>query len=168
MNKILRNCGGVLMLLALLTTGFTAAARDGASSGANLTGVNHTQKEITSFTANGYRGQVGGYTCCVMLPDKWVSGMKVNIEWKSASKNTHSFPGYADERKYKEWEKSVKDDYVFHSAVVDIPKYSKACDLVIHFLPCDQVKATAACSVYGRGDYPIKEPLNMPEPKTCQ
>ncbi|TBM17961.1 hypothetical protein, partial [Hafnia alvei] len=61
MNKTLRNCGGVLMLLALLTTEFTVAARDGASSGANLTGANHTQKEITSFTANGYRGQVGGY-----------------------------------------------------------------------------------------------------------
>ncbi|AMO82044.1 DUF3304 domain-containing protein [Obesumbacterium proteus] len=168
MNKTLRNCGGVLMLLALLTTGFTAAARDGASSGANLTGANHTQKEITSFTANGYRGQVGGYTCCVMLPDKWVSGMKVNIEWKSASKNIHSFPGYADEKKYKEWEKSVKDDYVFHSAVVNIPRYDNdSCGLTVHFLPCNKVKATTSCWADGNKNNPIKEPLNMPEPKTC-
>ncbi|KKI48005.1 hypothetical protein XK97_06455 [Obesumbacterium proteus] len=155
----------MVMLATLLTSGTVVFGE--SSSGANLTGVNHTQKEITSFTANGYRGQVGGYTCCVMLPDKWVSGMKVNIEWKSASKNTHSFPGYSDEKKYKEWEMNVKDDYVYRSAVVDIPKYSQVCDLVIHFLPCDQVKATAICSVYGREDYPIKEPLNMPEPKKC-
>ncbi|MEZ2696672.1 DUF3304 domain-containing protein, partial [Hafnia alvei] len=58
--------------------------------------------------------------------------------------------------------------YTSHSAMVQIPKYGeKRCGLTVHFLPCNNVKVTTSCWGYGSPEYPIKEPLNMPEPKTC-
>ncbi|WP_259393872.1 DUF3304 domain-containing protein, partial [[Pantoea] beijingensis] len=59
--------------------------------------------------------------------------------------------------------------YQRHSAYVEIPKYgSERCGLTVHFLPCDCVKVTTACSGYGTENYPIKEPLHMKEPVLCQ
>ncbi|MEG0233917.1 MAG: DUF3304 domain-containing protein [Hafnia sp.] len=154
----------MVMLATLLTSGTVVFGE--SSSGANLTGVNHTQKGISSFMVNDYRGQMGGYSCCIMLPDQWRPGLKVEVKWMSDPNPNEKLPPLGTDEYRTSYAKHAAN-YKNHSEVVDIPKYNQACDLVIHFLPCDQVKATAICSVYGREDYPIKEPLNMSEPKTC-
>ena len=167
MNKTLRNCGGVLVLLALLTTGCSFASDDDVTGG-NLRGVNHTRQEVSRFSVNGYGGLVGGNTCCILLPDKWRPGMKVQVKWKSVDTKNIDFPGYGDEKKFQEWQQKIAAHSVNKSAVADVPQYgAKRCGLTVHFLPCDKVKVTTSCWGYGSPEYPIKEPLNMPEPKTC-
>lgn len=168
MNKALRNCGGVLVLLTLLTAGFSFASDDDVTGG-NLRGVNHTQEGITNFSVNGYSGFVGGDSCCILLPNTWRSGLKAQVEWVSdpnpREKIKRKTRGYGfDEQALAKHEASYKNN----SAIVDIPKYGeKRCGLTVHFLPCGKVKTTTSCWAYGNPNYPIKEPLNMPEPKTC-
>lgn len=168
MNTAIRYFQGIVLLLGLATSAFVLGANSNDYSGANLTGINHTQSGITSFRVNGYGGRVGGNTCCVMLADHWRPGMQVNIEWKTDPGTSSKFPGYQDPEKYKAWEKEVNNSYVQHVATVEIPKYDKPCALVVHFLTCNRIKVTAACAVYGQPNYPIKEPLHMKEPVSCQ
>ena len=56
-----------------------------------------------------------------------------------------------------------------HSAVVPVPDYTgqKTCGITVHFLPCDEVRVTTSCVVYGYPGHPIKDPLKMTEPKVC-
>ncbi|WP_407647813.1 DUF3304 domain-containing protein [Erwinia rhapontici] len=69
----------------------------------------------------------------------------------------------------REWYKKIKTLSKTHSLQVPVPDYTgqKTCGIVVHFLPCDQVKVTTSCSRYDYPDYPIKEPLRMKEPKVC-
>lgn len=154
------------LILALFMSGCSQAG-DGAFSGANIKGVNHTEQGINHFSVNGYGGSLAGNTCCVMLPDKWYPGMQASIEWETDPKTAPPFPGYQDREKYEVWEKQVTSSFQQNSTIVEIPQYDHACAFVVHFLTCNQVKVTAACSIYGQPNYPIKEPLHMKEPATC-
>ena len=166
MNKTLRNCGGVLVLLAQLTTGCSFASDDDMTGG-NLRGVNHTKQGITRFSVNGYGGFVGGNTCCVLLPNKWNPGMSAVVKWSVDPKPYERLPPLGTDEYRKAYAEHASR-YTSHSAMVQIPKYGeKRCGLTVHFLPCNNVKVTTSCWGYGSPEYPIKEPLNMPEPKTC-
>ncbi len=79
----------------------------------DIKGMNHTDVAINYFSINGYGGQnivpfgERGY-CCVMLPDKWHSGLKARIEWGITPNTVPLPPLYKDWDKYQAWEKKLK------------------------------------------------------------
>ncbi|WP_442867905.1 DUF3304 domain-containing protein [Citrobacter sp. Awk 2] len=156
-----------MLLTALLSAGCSQTANS-PSSAANISGINHVAgQSVNSFTVNGYGGSLTGNSCCIMLPDKWVAGLKANIKWEVDPKTAPPFPGYKDREKFKAWEQALEDSFQQNETIVDIPKYDHACGLTVHFLPCNQVKVTTSCYGYGAPEYPVKEPLNMKEPASC-
>ena len=103
-----------------------------------------------------------------MLPDKWHSGLKARIEWGITPNTVPLPPLYKDWDKYQAWEKKLKESYIQHTAIVDIPEYgAERCGMTVHFLPCNQIIVTTVCQGYGTPNYPIKEPREMKEPATC-
>ncbi|WP_431221850.1 DUF3304 domain-containing protein [Serratia sp. L9] len=157
-------CSLILYLCSCAQTG--ALAGDNESSAGDLRGINHTQSGINKFSVNGYGGVIGGNTCCIMIPDKWQPGMKARIEWEVDPNPDESLPAIGTDEYRKAYQRHAAN-YQLHNTTVDIPKYVQACALTVHFLPCNKVKVTNACAIYGQPDYPVKEPLNMPEPKSC-
>lgn len=142
----------------------------GGYTGGDIRAKNHVAgQSVNWFSINGYRvpGLGGGY-CCIMLPDKWFPGMQAKIEWEVNPKTASEFPGFIDRDKYHRWESELLSSYRKHTVIVDVPEYGKSrCGISVHFLPCNQVKVTTTCVGYGTPNYPIKEPMNMPEPKVC-
>ena len=85
------------LLLILLTQVLTACQHKEESSPTGIVGYNHTDTTIVQFLINGGNGdsalrphQGGGSTsCCVMVPDHWRPGLKVEISWTTDLKNYH-------------------------------------------------------------------------------
>jgi len=165
-RKIITGC--VLLVLFVVSGCSQATATNSESSAANISGINHVAGQtVNSYSINGYGGTLTGNSCCIMIPDKWRPGLKAHIKWEVDPQTTQSFPGYQNREKFNAWKKALEGSFQQYSADIDIPKYSQACGLTIHFLPCNQVKVTTSCSGYSQPDYPIKEPLNMKEPASC-
>ncbi|WP_421504815.1 DUF3304 domain-containing protein [Erwinia rhapontici] len=164
-RKIITGC--VLLVLFVVSGCSQATATNSESSAANISGINHVAGQtVNSFSINGYGGTLTGNSCCIMIPDKWRPGLKAHIEWElDPNPNVILPPLGTDE--FRTAYARHKAKYQQHSTDVDIPKYSQACGLTIHFLPCNQLKVTTSCSGYGQPDYPVKEPLNMKEPASC-
>ncbi|PWW10963.1 DUF3304 domain-containing protein [Mangrovibacter plantisponsor] len=147
-----------------------AGAGYGEYTAGDLRGFNHSASEgINWFTVNGYGGRMTGNSCCVLLPRKWIPGMEALVEWEVDPNPRAIIPlkkegfGYEEEAYARH-----AAQYRRHSAVVPVPEYGEQrCGMTVHFLPCNQVKVTTVCMGYGTPDYPIKEPLNMPEPENC-
>lgn len=166
MKKIAVSCS--LLILSMMAGCSQANSDDGYTAG-DLRAVNHVEGQgINGFSVNGYHvpGLGGGY-CCIMLPEKWTSELKARVEWETDPEPyVHLPPLGTDE--YRKAYALHKANYRQHSTIVDISQYGKErCGLTVHFLPCNQVKVTTACSGYGTENYPIKEPLNMKEPSSC-
>nr|WP_246881509.1 DUF3304 domain-containing protein [Pseudomonas protegens] len=51
---------------------------------------------------------------------------------------------------------------------MEIPRYDIPGVLKVHFLPCDQVRVTAAGTSPGYPGYPYNYPMEMEEPEVCQ
>jgi len=142
--------------------------------GGDLNAVNHTSAAINSFSVNGYGGGnaspngYGGGVCCVMLPSQWSPGLQLKVEWETDPNSNARLPPLGTDA-YRAAYAEHKAKYQQHTAIVKLPSYEieSLCSLKIHFLPCNQVKATTACMAYGQPSYPIKEPLNMQEPAVC-
>ncbi|WP_455845679.1 DUF3304 domain-containing protein [Pantoea agglomerans] len=160
---------GFSWLVLFNLAGCSQAKSDDGYTAGDLSGINHmADSGVNSFSVNGYGGRLTGNTCCIMLPEKWTPELKARIQWEVDPHTASSPPSYKDWDKYLAWEKQLKSSFKQHSAIVNIPQYGKErCGLTVHFLPCNQVKMTTACSGYGTSGYPIKEPLNMREPATC-
>jgi len=108
-----------------------------------------------------------GNTCCIMLPEKWTPELKARIQWEVDPNPDVILPPLGTDEFRKAYEQH-RTKYQQHSAIINIPQYGKErCGLTVHFLACNQVKVTTACSGYGTSAYPIKDPLNMKEPATC-
>ncbi|MFM9488418.1 MULTISPECIES: DUF3304 domain-containing protein [Pseudomonas] len=144
--------------------------------GGNLNAVNHTSAAINSFSVNGYGGGnaspngYGGGVCCVMLPSQWSPDLKFKVEWETDPAPYEKIKRKPDGFNFDESALAKHEaNYGRHTAIVELPPYEaeNLCSLKIHFLPCNQVKATTACMAYGQPAYPIKEPLNMQEPAVC-
>jgi len=157
--------------LALFTlSGCSQASGDDGYTAGDLSGINHmADSGVNSFSVNGYGGAMAGNTCCIMLPEKWTPELKARIQWEVDPNPNETIPmkkkgfGYEEEAYAQHAAK-----YQLHKIIVKIPHYGKErCGLTVHFLACNQVKVTTACSGYGTSGYPIKEPLNMKEPATC-
>ena len=152
--------------------GFTLLGCAGAENemaGGNIQAINHTLSAINWLSVNGYRAHGGGgSSCCIMMPTKWRPGLKAIIEWEVDPDPFAKMPPLGTEEFKVEMAKA-ESSFQRHTVTVDIPAWSgtEACDLKVHFLTCKRVKVTTACAVYGRPNYPIKEPKQMAEPAEC-
>ncbi|WP_448512467.1 DUF3304 domain-containing protein [Photorhabdus laumondii] len=161
--------------LAALSLLLVACSQFSAQAG-TIEAVNHTKWAINRFSVDDQPGidsigpyQGGGGGCCYRAPEKWRPGMTVKVDWETGEASTKGFPGFADEGKYLSWRNKLRANDRQHSKVVPVPDYTgqRTCGITVHFLPCDQVKITTSCNTYGSPNYPIKEPLEMKEPKVC-
>ncbi|WP_459176878.1 DUF3304 domain-containing protein [Ewingella americana] len=166
MNKFIRYVQGMMLLLTLAASGCTQASDDGFNAG-NLRGYNHVADQtVNSFSVNGYGATMTGNTCCVMIPEKWYPGLKAHVEWEvDPAPHAHMPPLGTDE--FRAAYAKHESNYRHYSADVDIIQYDRSCGLTVHFLTCQKVKITAACSSYGTASYPVKEPVDMKEPASC-
>ncbi|MDT4823907.1 hypothetical protein FQZ97_571470 [compost metagenome] len=139
-------------------------------------GINHTHWAINRFSVDGrsaldiigpYQG--GGGAWGYSPPAKWTPGLTVRIDWETGAGGTKGFPGFADDAKYEAWKAKMDAQKRQHSKVVPVPDYTgqKVCGISVHFLPCDEIQVTTSCYPYGSPQYPIKTPLQLPEPKSC-
>ncbi len=157
----------------LLTTNVLTVSYLQAST---IEAINHTHWAINRFSVDGRSGidiigayQGGGGGCCFIAPEQWYPGMNVQIEWETGVWSSAGFPGFADREKYFAWRDAARAQKRQHSKLVPVPDYKgqKVCGLTVHFLPCDEVQVTTSCYAYGSPEYPIKAPLEMPEPRSC-
>ncbi|MGJ7517107.1 DUF3304 domain-containing protein [Pseudomonas baetica] len=157
------------LLCILLLTLFGCTSADNEIAGGNIEAVNHTTQGINWLSVNGYRVHGGGgSSCCIMMPTKWRPGLKAHIEWEvDPDPYADSPPLGTDE--FRSFMIKHKSHYRIHSTTVDIPEWpgTESCDLKVHFLTCNRVKITTACSVHGQPNYPINEPMQMKEPTVC-
>ncbi len=79
------------------------------------------------------------------------------------------FPGTENWSKVLAWREKILAQKRRHSKVVPVPNYTdqKVCGITVHFLPCDEIQVTTSCYAYGSPEYPIKTPLELPEPQSC-
>lgn len=111
----------------------------GSTFSSQVTGYNHTDKTIASFSVNGvWGGNVtphanGGDTCCLQLPLAWPQGLKVKIDWED-------------------------DQGQQHSREVLVPPYdSKSIGVFnVHFLRSGEIKVFDINAFLGHPDYPLK------------
>ena len=140
----------------------------------DLKAVNHTSHAINYYSVNGYGGGniqphgFSGSVCCMSIPREWRPGLKVFVTWET-DPNPHARLPALGTASYDEAYAQHAKNYLQHGALVEVPRYGivGVCSLKIHFLPCNQLKATTACWGFRQPDYPIKEPLIMKEPSTC-
>lgn len=159
--------GSFYALLGLTLHGCSSAENEMA--GGNLAAVNHTLGAINWFSVNGYRAHGGGgSSCCIVLPTKWRSGLKADIEWEVDPDPFADAPPLGTDE-FRSFMVKHKANYQRHSATVEIPEWSgtDSCGLKVHFLVCNQIKVTTSCWGYGSPNNPIKEPKQMKEPAVC-
>ncbi|WP_095163069.1 DUF3304 domain-containing protein [Pseudomonas sp. Irchel 3F5] len=141
-----------------------------------IDGINHTHWAINRFSVDGrsaidiigpYQGGGGG--CCYIAPERWMPGMTVKIDWETGVGSSKGFPGFADEAKYDVWLDKINAQKRKHSKRIFVPDYTgqKVCGITVHFLPCDDIQVSTSCYAYGSPEYPIKTPLQLPEPQSC-
>jgi hypothetical protein len=151
-----------------------------SAQASTIEAINHTHWAINRFSVDGQSGidiigpyQGGGGGCCYIAPKRWQPGMTVLVDWETGvsgmSDLAGEFPGFADEAKYLIWRNKVRALKRKHSKEVAVPDYThqKVCGLTVHFLPCDELQVTTSCYAYGSPEYPIKTPLQLPEPQSC-
>jgi len=158
-----------------ITTLVTAWSGSAVWAG-TIEAINHTHWAINRFSVDGRSGvdivgayQGGGGGCCYAAPEHWVPGVTVRVEWETGVAYSKDFPGYADWPRYLNWVAQVDAQKRKHRLHVPVPDYTDqgTCGITVHFLPCDDVQVTTSCYAYGSPEYPIKTPLQLPEPTSC-
>jgi hypothetical protein len=166
----------LLFVTALAATGCATAPLPAEAGSGTIDAINHTHWAINRFSVNGQNAvdiigpyQGGGGACCFAVPAQWKPGMAVRVDWETGVGYAFDFPGYENREKYLEWKQKIHSQKRQHSQVVPVPDYTgqDTCGITVHFLPCDQLKVTTSCLTYDNPNYPIKEPLKLPEPKSC-
>ncbi|KPC53780.1 DUF3304 domain-containing protein [Amantichitinum ursilacus] len=167
-NRVLQSAllGMLAMSLAACGHGAGNAFNSDKFTPTPVVPINHTTAGLNWMKVNGGAGT----GCCVMLPNQWRPGLKATIEWETdpaPREKVKKVPsgGAFDEDAWKAHEAKFGS----HKAVVDIPQYpdNTTCKLQVHLLTCSRVKVTTTCLRYDDPDYPIQEPEDVPEPKSC-
>jgi hypothetical protein len=157
-------CG--LLVLTLLGCSFA----ENKMVAGNVAAINHVEgTAINWFSVNGYRAHGGGgSSCCIIMPLKWRPGLEVEVEWEVDPNSSAEMPSVTSNKFHEVYARHA-ESYRVYRAVVAIPEWpeKKSCDLKVHFLTCNRVAVTTACAIYGRPDYPIKEPRRAKEPVVC-
>ncbi|MDU9366940.1 MULTISPECIES: DUF3304 domain-containing protein [Klebsiella] len=167
MNRIKWIIRGIALFVSVLLSG-CSHSQTGESSAGNIRGYNHVAgQNVNWFSVNGYHATLNGNVCCVMIPDQWRPGMTAHIEWEVDPNPKAHLPPLGTDA-YNKAYLQHKAKYLRYSADVPIPQYKESAGINVHFLPCHQVKIYAGVAGYGAYSYPIKEPLDMKEPATCQ
>ncbi|WP_227103717.1 DUF3304 domain-containing protein [Chromobacterium rhizoryzae] len=142
---------------------------------AGVEGYNHTSAAINRFSVNRAGGHNigpfnnggGSQSCCASLPRQWRPGLMATVEWEKdpnpnspikRDRNGQILPSEAIR---------IRSEFTQHRAVVEIPRYDEPCAIQVHFLPCDQVRATATCHKPSSPNFPHKDWYQIKEPKTC-
>lgn len=164
----------VLLIIGLLQV--SACQAEPTMLSAPITAYNHTSANINNFSVNGAGGgnagphQAGGSeVCCGMVPKEWVPGLRAIVVWEK-DPAPYAYGKWTERPYSDEWRKRMqehKKQYSRHTMTVEIPKYDQPGSLKVHFLPCDQVRVSAAGVTPGYPGYPYNYPMNMLEPKTC-
>ncbi|HDS7116194.1 TPA: DUF3304 domain-containing protein [Klebsiella aerogenes] len=172
MNRIKWIIRGIALFVSVLLSGCSPLqACESDTTAITVGAYNHVAgQRINWFAVNGYRvpGLGGGY-CCVTLPDQWRPGMVARIEWE-----VDLFPSENIKKKDKGfgYDSSAyamhKAKYQLYSAEIPIPQYNHLGEFSVHILPCQKVEVYTGVEGLNSPSYPIKEPMNMQEPATCQ
>ncbi|WP_231979049.1 MULTISPECIES: DUF3304 domain-containing protein [Pseudomonas] len=143
---------------------------------APVTGYNHTSAAINRFSVNGAGGpnlgphQGGGSeVCCGVVPRYWKPGLRAVVEWEK-DPDPYAYGEWPERQFSDAWTKRMaehKKGYSRHKVVVEIPQYSIAGSLKVHFLPCDKVRVSADNLRRDDPDYPYRYPIKMEEPNVC-
>ncbi|WP_246881916.1 DUF3304 domain-containing protein [Pseudomonas protegens] len=163
---------GCLLVAGLLAA--SACQSESKMLSAPVTGYNHTSAAINRFSVNGAGGpNLGAYqgggsqVCCGVVPRHWVPGLRAIVEWE---KDPDPY-GYIKRGKYGQLDvedyKRHAANYSKHKMIVEIPRYDIPGVLKVHFLPCDEVRVTAAGTSPGYPGYPYNYPMEMEEPEVC-
>ena len=126
------------VLPVLLAIVLSACHSTEGSFSSQITGYNHTDKTIGTFSVNGiWGGSVwphsnGGDACCLQLPLPWPSDLKVKIDWE--------------------------DEQGQHSREIAVPRYDPNSLGIfnVHFLRSGEIKVFAINAGLGNPDYPLK------------
>ncbi|MHC8318620.1 DUF3304 domain-containing protein [Pseudomonas sp. LB3P31] len=163
-------------LLPAVLLGLVATFQVYDVQASTIEGINHTHRAINSFAVDGRSGldiigafQGGGGGCCYIAPKKWHSDLTVLVTWETGVAGSKGFPGFGDWPKYLAWKNKVNSQKTQHSKLVNVPDFTgqKVCGITVHFLPCDEIELSTSCYAYGSPQYPIKTPLQLPEPESC-
>lgn len=164
-------------VLVALLCGLVGGVFTTTTQASTIDGINHTHWAINRFSVDGRSAidiigafQGGGGGCCYIAPTRWQPGMTVRVDWETGVAGSKGFPGFADRAKYYAWLDKIDAQKRKHSRLVPVPDYTgqKVCGITVHFLPCDELEVTTSCYAYGSPGYPIKTPLRLPEPQSCQ
>jgi hypothetical protein len=95
---------------------------------------------VDDYAGHGISPNGGGgkFACCITIPRRWHSDMKVNVRWTG------------DDRISDSWKERV----------VNVPKYTEQDfgAFVVHFYPGDIVKVLVTAKMEGHPDYPYPRP----------
>ncbi|MDF0604039.1 DUF3304 domain-containing protein [Neisseriaceae bacterium TC5R-5] len=144
---------GLLLAAVLLVTACSSLGKnDDERIGVSMSGVNHTNKFIYEYYINGAYGSnlsknniSGATSCCVVIPQKWRPGLKVEITWNMPD-------GIVDNLKKK---------------TVEIEPYDKPGQVFVHFFDNDVIRVVSS-NIYPEDiDHPVSFPgkqRKFPEP----
>lgn len=137
--------------------------------GISYVGVNYTDEQIASIVVNGEGGILnvtaqneGSEMCCVVIPRKWVPGLKVTIKWqgggtykRDAQGNIATIDGVP-----------VVIESPWKSKTVAVPVYDEQQldgRVYIHFFPHDDVEVTVNKFGPGHSSHPYPSPSKAAE-----
>jgi hypothetical protein len=164
------------LVLALLLVG-GCRATESERLGAEVEGYNHTSAAINRFTVNGAGGPNlgpysggGGQVCCGSIPRHWRPGLRAIVEWEK-DPDPRGYGSWPETPFSDAWNKRMdehRSHYTHHSVTVEIPQYDQPGPIVVHFLPCNQVRVTAASVSFGHPNYPYNYPSKMEDTECPQ